>query len=66
MIVGSAPNFPDGAIDDIPALGKLAIKYKVRRPLTDLLPFAAQRRPYCSALYFASSDSMSTAASVAS
>ena len=29
MIVGSAPNFPDGAIDEIPALGKLALKYKI-------------------------------------
>lgn len=29
LIVGSAPNFPDGIIDDIPALGKLALKYKV-------------------------------------
>lgn len=26
-LVGSAPNFPDGIIDDIPALGKLARKY---------------------------------------
>jgi len=29
MLVGSAPNFPDGAIDDIPALSKLALKYKL-------------------------------------
>jgi len=28
MIVGSTPNFPHGIIDNIPALGKLAIKYK--------------------------------------
>ncbi|KAK8861729.1 hypothetical protein IAR55_002552 [Kwoniella newhampshirensis] len=29
MLVGSAPNFPDGAIDDIPALGALAKRYNV-------------------------------------
>ncbi|KAG0142911.1 hypothetical protein CROQUDRAFT_81635 [Cronartium quercuum f. sp. fusiforme G11] len=29
MLVGSAPNFPDGAIDDIVGLGKLAKKYKI-------------------------------------
>ncbi|MBW0491152.1 hypothetical protein O181_030867 [Austropuccinia psidii MF-1] len=29
MIVGSAPNFPDGAIDDIVALGKLAKKHNI-------------------------------------
>lgn len=29
MLTGSAPNFPDGAVDDIPALGKLALKYKL-------------------------------------
>ncbi|CED82020.1 plp-dependent transferase [Phaffia rhodozyma] len=29
MLVGSAPNFPDGMIDDIPGLGKLATKYKL-------------------------------------
>jgi len=29
MLVGSAPNFPDGIIDDIPALGKLAVKYQL-------------------------------------
>ncbi|ORY92826.1 pyridoxal phosphate-dependent transferase [Leucosporidium creatinivorum] len=27
FLVGSAPNFPDGAIDDIPALSELALKY---------------------------------------
>ncbi len=27
LLVGSAPNFPDGIIDDIPALGKLATKH---------------------------------------
>lgn len=32
MLVGSAPNFPDGTIDDIPGLAKLALKYKVRPP----------------------------------
>jgi sphinganine-1-phosphate aldolase len=35
MLVGSAPNFPDGIIDDIPALGKLALKYKVRPSESD-------------------------------
>ncbi|WVQ93736.1 hypothetical protein IAU59_000813 [Kwoniella sp. CBS 9459] len=29
MIVGSAPNFPDGAIDPIPELGVLAKKYNI-------------------------------------
>ena len=29
MLVGSAPNFPDGMIDDIPALSKLAKKYNL-------------------------------------
>ncbi|OCF45133.1 sphinganine-1-phosphate aldolase [Kwoniella heveanensis CBS 569] len=29
MIVGSAPNFPDGAIDSIPELGVLAKKYNI-------------------------------------
>ncbi|CAH7689395.1 sphinganine-1-phosphate aldolase [Phakopsora pachyrhizi] len=29
MLVGSAPNFPDGAIDDITALGKLAKAYNL-------------------------------------
>nr|XP_031859585.1 uncharacterized protein CI109_005047 [Kwoniella shandongensis]KAA5526657.1 hypothetical protein CI109_005047 [Kwoniella shandongensis] len=29
MIVGSAPNFPDGAIDDIPALGALAKRHNI-------------------------------------
>ena len=29
MIYSSAPNFPSGMIDDIPALSKLAVKYKV-------------------------------------
>lgn len=29
MLVGSAPNFPDGAIDDIAGLSKLAMKYKL-------------------------------------
>ncbi|PVG02577.1 putative sphingosine-1-phosphate lyase [Serendipita vermifera] len=29
MLVGSAVNFPDGAMDDIPALGALAKKYNV-------------------------------------
>lgn len=29
MIVGSAPNFPDGAIDPIPELSALAQRYKI-------------------------------------
>jgi glutamate/tyrosine decarboxylase-like PLP-dependent enzyme len=29
MIVGSAPNFPQGTIDDIPALSALAVRYNV-------------------------------------
>ncbi|GAA5939333.1 hypothetical protein JCM1841_002938 [Sporobolomyces salmonicolor] len=29
MLVGSAPNFPDGAIDDITALSKLALKHRL-------------------------------------
>jgi sphinganine-1-phosphate aldolase len=29
MIVGSAPNFPDGMVDPIPELGKLAQRYNV-------------------------------------
>ncbi|GAA6064716.1 hypothetical protein JCM10212_000830 [Sporobolomyces blumeae] len=29
MLVGSAPNFPDGAVDDITALSKLAIKHRL-------------------------------------
>ncbi|WVR03667.1 hypothetical protein IAU60_000662 [Kwoniella sp. DSM 27419] len=29
MLVGSAPNFPDGAIDPIPALGALAKRYNI-------------------------------------
>lgn len=29
QLVGSAPNFPDGAIDDIVGLSKLAKKYKL-------------------------------------
>ncbi|ORY22698.1 putative sphinganine-1-phosphate aldolase [Naematelia encephala] len=29
MIVGSAPNFPDGIIDPIPALGRLAKRYNI-------------------------------------
>lgn len=29
MIVGSAPNFPDGAVDDISSLGRLAKKYNI-------------------------------------
>lgn len=29
MIVGSAPNFPDGAVDDIPALAALAQRHKI-------------------------------------
>lgn len=29
MLVGSAPNFPDGAIDDIVGLGKLAKRYNI-------------------------------------
>ncbi|ORY89596.1 pyridoxal phosphate-dependent transferase [Leucosporidium creatinivorum] len=29
MLVGSAPNFPDGAIDDIAGLSKLALKYNL-------------------------------------
>ncbi|CZT16797.1 probable glutamate decarboxylase/sphingosine phosphate lyase [Ramularia collo-cygni] len=29
LIVGSAPNFPHGIVDDIPALSRLAIKYRL-------------------------------------
>ncbi|KAJ5485268.1 Sphingosine-1-phosphate lyase [Penicillium diatomitis] len=29
LLVGSAPNFPHGIIDDIPALSRLATKYKI-------------------------------------
>ncbi|KPV71727.1 uncharacterized protein RHOBADRAFT_56350 [Rhodotorula graminis WP1] len=29
LLVGSAPNFPDGAIDDISALSDLAVKYRL-------------------------------------
>lgn len=29
MIVGSAPNFPDGAVDDIPALAKVAGRHAI-------------------------------------
>ncbi|KAF2211590.1 hypothetical protein CERZMDRAFT_90943 [Cercospora zeae-maydis SCOH1-5] len=29
LIVGSAPNFPHGIVDDIPALSRLAVKYKL-------------------------------------
>lgn len=29
LLVGSAPNFPHGIIDDIPALSKLAVKYNI-------------------------------------
>lgn len=29
LLVGSAPNFPHGIVDDIPALSKLAIKHKL-------------------------------------
>ncbi|EEA20186.1 Dihydrosphingosine phosphate lyase [Talaromyces marneffei ATCC 18224] len=29
LIVGSAPNFPHGIVDDIPALSRLAVKYKI-------------------------------------
>ncbi|BGP33086.1 Dihydrosphingosine phosphate lyase [Rhodotorula toruloides] len=29
LLVGSAPNFPDGAIDDIQALSDLAVKYRL-------------------------------------
>lgn len=29
LLVGSAPNFPHGIVDDIPALSRLATKYKV-------------------------------------
>ncbi|GAA5936373.1 sphinganine-1-phosphate aldolase DPL1 [Sporobolomyces koalae] len=29
MLVGSAPNFPDGAVDDIAALSKLALKHRL-------------------------------------
>ena len=29
MIAGSAPNFPHGIIDDIPALSELAVKYRI-------------------------------------
>lgn len=29
LLVGSAPNFPHGIVDDIPALSRLAIKYKL-------------------------------------
>lgn len=39
MLVGSAPNFPDGIIDEIPKLAALALKHKVRHAL------AAPSRP---------------------
>ncbi|KAL1973283.1 hypothetical protein VTN31DRAFT_5918 [Thermomyces dupontii] len=29
LLVGSAPNFPHGIVDDIPALSQLAVKYKI-------------------------------------
>ncbi|KAK2861165.1 hypothetical protein FQN49_004480 [Arthroderma sp. PD_2] len=29
LLVGSAPNFPHGLVDDIPALSRLAVKYKI-------------------------------------
>lgn len=29
LLVGSAPNFPHGIVDDIPALARLAVKYKL-------------------------------------
>ncbi|KAI5307348.1 hypothetical protein KEM56_006575 [Ascosphaera pollenicola] len=29
LLVGSAPNFPHGMVDDIPALSKLAVKYQI-------------------------------------
>ena len=29
LLVGSAPNFPHGIIDDIPSLSKLALKYRI-------------------------------------
>ncbi|KAK2797166.1 hypothetical protein FQN51_008811 [Onygenales sp. PD_10] len=29
LLVGSAPNFPHGIVDEIPALSKLAVKYKI-------------------------------------
>jgi len=29
LLVGSAPNFPHGIVDDIPALSRLALKYKL-------------------------------------
>lgn len=29
LLVGSAPNFPHGIVDDIPALSRLAVKYKL-------------------------------------
>lgn len=29
LLVGSAPNFPHGIVDDIPALSRLAVKYKI-------------------------------------
>lgn len=29
LLVGSAPNFPDGIIDPIPELSELAVKYKI-------------------------------------
>ena len=29
LLVGSAPNYPHGIVDDIPALSRLAVKYKI-------------------------------------
>jgi len=29
LLVGSAPNFPDGIIDDIPGLGRLALRHRL-------------------------------------
>ena len=49
MLVGSAPNFPHGIIDDIPALSRLALKKKGALPLhvdcclgSFLVPFLAR------------------------
>ena len=47
MLVGSAPNFPHGIIDDIPALGKLARKHNIGLHVdcclgSFLVPFLAQ------------------------
>jgi len=47
MLCGSAPNYPDGAIDDITALGKLAKRYNLGLHVdcclgSFLVPFVAQ------------------------